>query len=282
MNTSSNKPQTGKAWLTAAIIAALGGGIITVIFVIWWFTEVGGHCGVVRGYEQLFGIILIAGWLAGTIAGLLIAYVSRHRNIKAVVVGACAVILTNIVVVGVCGMVVHSVREADYTRKSPQQLLEFLAGDNHDARILAAHALGEQRIGAALPSLCTILDDPGEDINLRHNAATALGKICAPPRPAGIDLNPALTSLTGALKGREEYLPHPIAQALGEIGDDRAVGPLAEFLSDSSRPIHAREEAARALGRIGGEKAHTALRLALFTATDESLARTIRIAIGEH
>lgn len=282
MNVFAAKSRAEKVWLAGGFFTALGGGIITVIFLIWWFAEVGGHCGVVRGYEQLFGIILIVGWLAGNALGLLIARVSRQRSTKAVIVGAGIAILTNISVATICGLVVQSVRNADYTLKRPQQLLEFLAGNDHDARILSAHALGEQRVVAALPLLCAILDDLNEDINLRHNAATSLGKICAPPCPSGVDLDRALTSLTGALMGREEYLPHPIARALGDIGDDRAVEPLAEFLGDSSRPIYAREEVARALGRIGGGKARAALERALSAATEESLARTIRGALGNH
>jgi len=67
---------------------------------------------------------------------------------------------------------------------------------------------------------------------------------------------------------------------LGRIGDERAIGPLAALLNDESRPTFVREDAARALGRIGGKEALAALEKALPEADDESLARTIRSAIA--
>jgi len=124
------------------------------------------------------------------------------------------------------------------------------------------------------------LDNAGEDINLRLNAAMALGKICARPHPANVDIDSALASLTAALDERDKYLPSSAAEALGRIGDERAIGPLAALLNEKSRPTFVREDAARALGRIGGEEAVAALEKALRGAEDASLARAIRGAIG--
>jgi len=274
-----HKPRQGSLWLAFAIVAAIGGGAATVAFAAWWFAEVGGHCGVVRFYEQAFGVFIVGGWLVGTAVGLLVAFIGRRGSAKAVVAGSLIVILANIAAVAVCAMVVHGVRAADYTLKNTDELLARLSGSDLDARKLSAHALGERRAIEALPYLCAILDDAGEDINLRHNAAIALGRICSPPRQAGVDVDRALMSLTGALKGRDEYLPHSVCAALGDIGDGRASGLLAEFLGDGSRPVHARGAAARALGRIGGEEALSVLEKALPDTADESLAREIRSAI---
>jgi len=150
---------------------------------------------------------------------------------------------------------VHSVREADYTLKSTEQLLGFLSGENLEARVLSAHILGGRRAVESLAPLRAVLEDPTQDNNLRHDAALALGRICAPPRASGVDVDRAIGALIKALEDGDEYLPCSIAQALAEIGDARAVGPLSEFMGDNSRPLHAREDAARALGRINGERA---------------------------
>ena len=275
MTDSAHEFRRRKAWLGAAVIAAVIGGAAAVSFAAWWFAEVRGHCGVVRFYEQAFGVILVGGWLAGTAAGLLIARGVGRRTSDATAIGSIVAILANVAVVVVCALVVHGVREGDYSLKRTDELLGFLAGDDLDSRKLAAHALGERRAVEALPPFCAILDDARQDVNLRHNAAIGLGKICAPPRRAGVDVDRALGSLMGALGGEEQYLPNSIARALGDIGDPRAVGPLQELLNDGSRPVYAREDAARALGRIAGEEACAALERALPGAGDESLTRTI-------
>jgi hypothetical protein len=279
MNTINSESRPKKAWLAGAVIASIIGGAATVAFAAWWFADVGGHCGVVRFYEQAFGVFVVGGWLAGTAGGLLVAFLGGRRSAKAVVAGSIIAILTNLAAVTVCAKVVYGVRAADNTLKNTDELLAQLSGNDLDARKLSAHALGERRAVEALAPLCAIMDSAGEDVNLRHNATVALGRICASPRRDGVDVDRTLASLTGALKGRDEYLPDSICKALGDIGDSRAIAPLAEYLGDGSRPVHAREEAARALGRIGGQEARTALEKALPDAADESLARTIRSAI---
>ena len=168
--------RSGKTWLAGAVSAAVIGGTVAVAFAVWWFAAVGGHCGVVRFYEQAFGVIIAGGWLAGTAVGLLLAFIGRRRSVKAAVVGSIIAILVNIVTVAVCAKVVHGVREGDYTLKSTEHLVGLLAGKGLDARVLSANALGERRAVEALAPLCAILDDAGEDINLRHNAAIALGR----------------------------------------------------------------------------------------------------------
>ncbi len=151
----------------------------------------------------------------------------------------------------------------------------LIGPDDLDARKLAAHALGERRAAEAIPRLCAILDDTQADINLRHNAAIALGKICAPPRPQGIDLNCAIASLVGTLANMDEYPPCSIAEALGRIGDARAVAAMGDFLTDNSRPSYAREDAARALAGIGGEEARSAVERTRNTCNDDQLRHRI-------
>jgi len=278
VNSIAPGARAGKAWLAGAVAAAVIGGTATMAFAAWWFAEVGGHCGVVRFYEQAFGVFVVGGWFVGTAVGLLTAIVGRRWSANALVTGSIIAISANIAAVAVCARVVRGVRASDYTLKTTEQLLGHLSGNNLDAMKLSAHALGVRRAVEALAPLCVILDDAGADINLRHNAALALGKICAPPRRDGVDVDRATASLTGALNGRDEYLPYSVFKALGDIGDGQAIGPLAEFLADRTRPVHAREEAARALGKIGGNEARAALEEVLAGEDDEALVRTIRRA----
>jgi len=239
--TPEGRPRSG--WFPAALIAALIGGVATFSVAVWWLIRISRHCGVVRFYEQAFALILVGGWLAGTAIGLLVAFIGRRRNSRAVAVGSIVVIMVNVAAVIVSATLVYAQRAGDYSLKDTQRLIALLSGEDPDARKEAAYALGERKATEGIAPLCAILDNTGEDINLRLNAAIALGKICAPPRPAGVDIDSALASLTGALEARDKYLP--------------AVA-----------------------GRIGGEKAVAALEKALPEADEESLAQTIRSAIA--
>jgi len=268
------------AWFSAALIASLIGGVPTFSAAVWWLSLVSGHCGVVRFYEQASAVILLGGWSAGTAIGFLVVFIGHRKNSTAIAIGSVIVIMVNVVAVAVCAIVVHAQRAGDYSLKDTQRLLALLSGDDIDARKEAAHALGERKATKGVAPLCAILDNAGEDVNLRLNAATALGQICAPPRPLGVDIDSALTSLSAALGARDKYLPTSAAEALGRIGDVRAIGPLAALLSDGTRAKFAREDAARALGRIGGGEAVAALEKALPGAEDEFLAQAVRVAIA--
>jgi len=280
MSDATPERRSHGAWFPAALISAFIGGAATLSVAVWWLGLVSGHCGVVRFYEQASAVILVGGWLAVTVIGLLIAFIGRRKNSRAVAAGSIVVIMVNVAAVVVCVMVVHTQRAGDYSLRDTRRLLVLLSGEDQDARKEAAYALGERRATEGITPLCAILDDAGEDINLRLNAAMALGKICAPPRPLGVDIDSALASLTAALDARDKYLPSSAAEALGRIGEERAIGPLAALLNDESRTGFTREEAARALGRIGGKEAVAALEKALPEADDESLARAIRGAIA--
>lgn len=65
-------------------------------------------------------------------------------------------------------------------------------------------------------------------INLRHNAAIALGTICASPNQPGKDLDRASAALAIGLKEREGHLSTSIVEALGKIGDEQARAALTE------------------------------------------------------
>jgi len=116
---------------------------------------------------------------------------------------------------------------------------------------------------------------PGVTSTCGTTPAIALGKIAAQPRSSEADVDRAVTSLVNALKSGDGTLPSSAAEALGRTGDSRAIHPLAEFLNDRSPSVYAREEAVRAIGKIGGNKARAALEKAHTTCQDEQLVMTI-------
>jgi hypothetical protein len=264
-----------KAWLMAAIAVSVVGGVSVAAFAGWWLIRVSGDCGVVRFYEQAFAVILVGAWLVGTATGVGLTVRGFIRKSRSLVPGVAIAVLVNVGLVLVCAKAVHDVREADFSLKSTERLMQFLREDNPDNRTLAAYELGERRAVVAVPTLCAILEDGGQDINLRLNAAGALGKIAAPPPPSEAVVDQAVASLVKALGDKERFVPQTAAEALGRIGDLRAVEPLAEMLCDGAKEYETRVAAAKALKDIGGEKASEALGRARTTCKDEELVKVI-------
>ena len=268
-----HRPIPPKIWIFVSVVTTVLGIVSAVAFSFHWFT--GKGCGLVRAYENFFGAILLGGWLAGLALGAGLAASGFTRKGRIAVPGLIIVVIINLVMVLVCAKIVHDIRAEDFSLKTTEQLLLLLADGILDDQKLATHELGERMAAEALPALCHILDDAWGDINLRHNAAIALGKIAAQPRSSEADVDRAVTSLVNALKSGDGTLPSSAAEALGRTGDSRAIHPLAEFLNDRSPSVYAREEAVRAIGKIGGNKARAALEKAHTTCQDEQLVMTI-------
>lgn len=118
-------------------------------------------------------------------------------------------------------------------------LVEFLNGPDADLRIQAALALGEQRDARATPALLRALDD--ENVNVRYHAVEALGKLHA------VEAVEALTSLA---ETRDFFIAFPALDALARIGDAHVAPRLVPLLEDRLL----REPAAEALGKLGEEE----------------------------
>jgi HEAT repeat protein len=78
---------------------------------------------------------------------------------------------------------------------------------------------------------------------------------------------PAVKSLVAGLKGRDPFVRRQSAQALGEIGDPRAVEPLIDLLSDPDALI--RRHAVKALGKIEDPRAVTPIARVLSDSEEE-------------
>ena len=74
-----------------------------------------------------------------------------------------------------------------------------------------------------------------------------------PNEKAKVKFEGAFEDVIQALHSDDEEVREEAARALGELNDQRAVGPLISILSDENRYV--RREAAKSLGRIGDERA---------------------------
>ncbi|HEX7317533.1 MAG TPA: HEAT repeat domain-containing protein [Pyrinomonadaceae bacterium] len=118
-------------------------------------------------------------------------------------------------------------------------LVGFLNGEDADLRMQAALALGEQRDARAAPALLDALADA--DPNVRYHAIEALGKLRAPE---------AAEALAGVAETRDFFLAFPALDALTRIGEAGVAPRVVPLLEDELL----REAAADALGHLGDEE----------------------------
>lgn len=119
-------------------------------------------------------------------------------------------------------------------------LVALLTDDDCDLRIYAALALGEQHDQRAVPALLAALDDP--EVNVRYHAIEALGKLRAAT---------AVDRLAGIAESRDFYLSFAALDALKLIGEASVAPRLVPLLEDELL----RAPAADALGMLGDEDA---------------------------
>jgi hypothetical protein len=103
------RPLSGstKIVLSAEIIGATA----ALFFAVIWFRAVAGNCGVVRFYEQLYGIFVLACWLVVTLYG--IGFACKGARLK-----SRLKILGNVLVIVACmGMVLISIKTLEDIRK---------------------------------------------------------------------------------------------------------------------------------------------------------------------
>ncbi|ACL16064.1 PBS lyase HEAT domain protein repeat-containing protein [Methanosphaerula palustris E1-9c] len=132
-------------------------------------------------------------------------------------------------------------------------------------RQYAAHLLGGTGEERALPNLLQALHDPEKGVrNLAMQALVNLG-------------TPAVDPLLDLLSDHHWVIRYRAVEALGLIGDPRAVRPLVHLLSDEKD--HVRYMAAKGLGRIGGPEEISSLIHAL-SDNNEFVRRSAATALG--
>ena len=218
--------------LTLVVAGAVTGAVAAGIFASYQFTRQGG-CGMVRFYEHAFGAIVIGGWLAGTAVGIGLSVYGFRKRAFSVIPGTAVTWIAAVLMTVICVNTVRTIREADYTIKDVDLLLDFVSTGTLEKKIQAAHELGNRKEGRAVPLMCEILENPAGDINLRLTAARALGMICSDPCPAETDMERVITVLQLLLRSEDKFLPDAAVEALERIGTPEALEALERFRNPS-------------------------------------------------
>jgi len=186
-------------------------------------------------------------WLIVVVAGMLVKKAGMRRVMSAI--GLLLNILVNLAMICLASITVYGVIAGNYSWKSTDRLMRLILQEND---CLAAHELGERKIVVAIPLLCETVRDTTKDINLRLNAAEALGKICSSSKAGNEHHETAMVCLIGTLKDtsdKEGFVRYKSAEALGKIGDKRALEPLRTAIENETDK-YARSEMETALAKL--------------------------------
>jgi HEAT repeat protein len=102
-----------------------------------------------------------------------------------------------------------------------EPLARLLNDEERFVRSMAAWAIWQIGSPSSFQAMADVLDSKEKESTLRHLAARFFGKL---GDPRATDL------LLSALKDDDDYIRFPAAQALGNIGAEKAVGALKETL----------------------------------------------------
>lgn len=123
---------------------------------------------------------------------------------------------------------------------SIKQILAELRDTNKEKRRTAVMKLGMVGGDEAARTLIRLVENENEDLIVRGRAALMLGKLGQPT---------AVNALIRALRAPGYQTPLYAAQALGLIGDSRAIDALIVLAENSKDRLH--ETAVEALARLG-------------------------------
>lgn len=147
-----------------------------------------------------------------------------------------------------------------------EEKMQSLQFGSPEERADAVNDLGEARYAPAVPHLAALVRD--SDPGTRFLAAKALGKI-------GDEAESAVPDLLKALRADDIFLRMAVTGALINIGSP-AVPGLVKALFDNNKAV--RRASAKALGKIGADRALSPLRVAL-NDSDEAVRRFAHQAI---
>ncbi|NUM56680.1 MAG: HEAT repeat domain-containing protein [Candidatus Hydrogenedentes bacterium] len=155
--------------------------------------------------------------------------------------------------------------------RAVEPLIRIAANIQAGSQTSAIRALGKLKEKRAYNVLVSSLQSSSYEV--RVAAAGALGEI-GDPRAV-----PILVSVLE--KGIDPHTQISAVNSLGDLKDPAAVPVLEETLKNQATETPAREEAARALGKIGGAQASDALVAALRTDPQREVRLAVAEALGE-
>jgi len=147
-------------------------------------------------------------------------------------------------------------------------LIEHLADEDLELRVLAAEYLGLLRIASAVPKLAA-LAGPGNPPRLRHAVIDALGEIGRPE---------ATKTLVAVLRDGPIELHSAAATSLSYIADPGAIAPLIDILRTQRGP--SRHHVVRALGATLRAKSDPAARKLLRELANDNSIKVSLAAIA--
>lgn len=245
-----------RIWLIVTAASAVGGTLAAVTYAITWFSYISGDCGVVLVYEQLFGAFILCTWAIGSIFGTGLVLYGYYKRFRMIIPGSIITAVICLGMITVRQITINDIRESDYSLKSTTLLIQLFQGDEMGKRQNAAHELGERKAFETVSILCQELDNDNEYNNLKLNIINALGKICSSYPSSEACADKAVVSLIKALSSNDENIPASAAEALGKIGDPRAVKPLIKLSSNGG--WYTREAVIRSLNSINTVEARKA------------------------
>ncbi len=265
-------PQQFKYIPMAIKTAVIVGASAATLFAVYWFRYIAGNDGLVRFYEQLYGLSVIAAWTILTALGLWMARRKHSAKPWRRAFGTGLTMAASLGMLLICIETVTHIRYMDFPAKSTATLLEIAARPDAEARDSAILELGARRVTDAVPLLCNIMENRRAARADRSSAANALGRICKYPCPGRVNKDRVLTVLIAALQNEPsdpygDVVVYQAVRALGQIRDIRSVVPLGNVVCNEGFPQYVREAAVRALGTIGGSAARKALESARDTCT---------------
>ncbi len=125
-----------------------------------------------------------------------------------------------------------------------ESLLSLIDDPSYDVKIEAIRALARTRSPEVAERMLEILRDPDRQ-HLADEVAWALGEL---------EWQPAVDALIERLDARwRPGIRAMSARALGKIGDEHAIAPLAEMVATERQSLHALSSACRALLRLNAQ-----------------------------
>jgi len=193
-------------------------GLIAVsIFTYYHLIICQKHCGVVRGYEYLMGIIGMTAWILGNIIGFIL--IIKFEGLPHTL-GTLILTITNLLIITATSWLFYLFIEDSFILTTTQTIIERV--EKNDDR-LAILELGKRNVKTSIPLLCKIALNQNKDINLRLNAISALEGIVEISSTSDKEEKSINSCLSQLSKDQEEYMRNAATDLIKNIIQNKQV-----------------------------------------------------------